>query len=50
MFEAWYVAPLSKLYVTPLIGDAVITPFGAVQVGCTTVAVGAAGVLGCGFN
>jgi len=42
--EGWKVFPLSKLYVTPLAGTVtVILPDANVQVGCTTVAVGADG-------
>ena len=42
----WYVAPLSKLYVTPLVGAVtVIIPVAVAQVGCVTVVVGVAGIV-----
>ena len=41
---AWYVAPLSKLYVTPLVGFVtVIVPVVAPQMGCAVFVDGAFG-------
>ena len=45
--DVWNVAPLSKLYVTPLVGlVTVMTPVGTVHVGCATETVGTEGVTG----
>ena len=50
MAEAWYVAPLLKLYVTPLVGlVTVIVPVAVAHVVCTIETVGTEGVTGCVF-
>ena len=47
---AWYVAPLSKLYVTPVDGLVTnILPVATLHVGCVKTSVGTEGVTGCGF-
>ena len=47
---AWYVAPLLKLYVTPV--DGLVTnmlPVATLHDGCVKTSVGTEGVTGCGF-
>ena len=47
---AWYVAPLSKLYVTPVDGlVTLIVPVATLHVGCVKTRVGTEGVTGWGF-
>jgi hypothetical protein len=48
--DAWYVAPLLKLYVTPVVGAVtVIVPVAIAHVGCATETVGTAGLLKAAF-